>query len=158
MGRYVVTLAALVAAALPAPALGASGTVSRYVVELTGSAEVPAGPAGATGEAVITLKPDRGEVCWLFRDLRGLGGKPTSAHIHKGKAGAAGNVVLPLGQTYARRGCVDAAKALIRRIQRAPKAHYVNVHNAAYPAGAVRGQLKGASQPGGGGGGYAPGD
>lgn len=38
-------------------------------------------------------------------------------------------------------GCVTATPELAAAIQADPAAYYVNVHNAAFPAGALRGQL-----------------
>jgi hypothetical protein len=39
-------------------------------------------------------------------------------------------------------GCVTADKDLIKDIRQNPENYYVNVHNAAFPGGAVRGQLE----------------
>ena len=39
------------------------------------------------------------------------------------------------------RGCVTVKRADLRDIRWNPKMYYVNVHNAAFPGGAVRGQL-----------------
>ena len=67
--------------------------------------------------------------------------KPLSAHIHKGRAGTSGPVFIPLGKTYKTKGCASAAKKLIDAVESNPNAYYVNVHNAKYPNGIVRGQL-----------------
>lgn len=71
-----------------------------------------------------------------------LGTAPTAAHIHVGAAGVAGSIVVPLGTAYSRRGCTTATKELIDAILANAKGYYVNVHNASYPGGAIRGQLK----------------
>ena len=67
--------------------------------------------------------------------------KPTQAHIHVGGKGVSGNVVVPLGAAYKGSGCTKASKALIEKIETNPNRYYVNIHNAKYPAGAIRGQL-----------------
>ncbi|CAN5346124.1 hypothetical protein BH18ACT12_BH18ACT12_06450 [soil metagenome] len=42
---------------------------------------------------------------------------------------------------YSAKGCVKAAKKMIVAIETRPNDFYVNIHNAKYPAGAIRGQL-----------------
>ena len=87
-----------------------------------------------------TLNTTTGRVCWDFK-LAKIDGKPAQAHIHKGKAGVSGNIVVPLGANYKRQGCTSAAKPLVKSIAGHPASYYVNVHNAKHPLGAMRGQL-----------------
>ena len=68
----------------------------------------------------MTLNAATGKVCWEFK-LAKIDGKPTQAHIHKGKAGVAGNVVVPLGASYKRQGCTSAAKSLVKAIAQAAR-------------------------------------
>jgi hypothetical protein len=137
----VITLVALVAGLIPAAALGtgtASGVVNLFA-SMNGKVEVPKGDPKATGKVEVKLNAATGKVCWEFT-LSGVKG-PSAAHIHKGRAGTAGGVVVAFGTTYKREGCTTAAKALIKSILAAPGSYYVNVHTTKYPAGAVRGQL-----------------
>lgn len=72
--------------------------------------------------------------------------KPTMAHIHRGRVGVNGPVVVPLrvpvnGSGSAVTGCQRVEPALLTQIRAAPGAFYVNVHTGDFPAGAVRGQL-----------------
>lgn len=67
----------------------------------------------------------------------------TAAHIHRAPAGQAGPVVVTLSAPTEgmSSGCADVDSELVMEIQQYPEMFYVNVHNAAYPAGEVRGQL-----------------
>lgn len=72
---------------------------------------------------------------------------PTAAHIHVGAAGVNGPIVAVLetpdgGDPGTSSGCVTIADpALLNNIRANSTNYYINVHNAAFPAGAVRGQL-----------------
>jgi hypothetical protein len=71
---------------------------------------------------------------------------PAAAHIHKGRANQAGPVVVPLahpssGDPGASSACATVDGALLQAILKNPHKYYVNVHNADFPGGAVRGQL-----------------
>lgn len=142
MKRVAPVIAVLALAALPAVALGSSASTETLKASLKGSSEVPGpGAPSGKGKVTITLNDSTGKVCWTFKNLSGLGGTPMAAHIHKGKASVAGPVVVPLGGAYKKHGCITAAKSLIKSIEDHPGKFYVNVHNNAYPNGAIRGQL-----------------
>jgi hypothetical protein len=134
----------LAALALPGAAL-ADGT--KLSTDLTGAEEAPGpGDPDATGTADLTLNQGTGTVCY---DLTwaNIDGTVVAAHIHRGPAGVAGPVVVPLfvNQSFAGTGsdsaCVTADRALIKDIRKNPTAYYVNVHSSVFPAGAIRGQL-----------------
>jgi CHRD domain-containing protein len=139
---------ATVAAPAIAQELGrAFGT--GFTAKLTGTAEVPAGKADATGTALIRFNPAEGLVC--FKLVVTNAGQPIiAAHIHRGAAGVAGPVVVPLATPTATstnanvqqsKGCVSADVALIRQIMASPAQFYVNAHTKEFPGGVVRGQL-----------------
>lgn len=111
---------------------------------LTGAAEVPAGDPDGTGTAHITINHGQAEVCWTI-DVADITLPATAAHIHIGPAGVAGPIVVPLSAPGAdgfASGCVlDVNRDIIRGLLVAPELFYVNVHNADFPGGAVRGQL-----------------
>ena len=121
-----------------AGAAGATGTT--FEIALKGPNESPAAPASNKGKVELTLNAKTGKVCWQFK-LTHIDGAPTQAHIHKGKRGVSGNVLVPLGGTFKREGCTTAAKTTVKSILRSPAGFYVNVHNAKHPLGAMRGQL-----------------
>jgi hypothetical protein len=141
MRRTVIALviSALALVAVLAANAAAAKTV-KFEVALKGTNEKPAAAASNKGRVELTLNTTTGKVCWDFK-LTKIDGKPSQAHIHKGKAGVSGNVVVPLGATYKRQGCTSAAKSLVKSIAGHPGAYYVNVHNAKHPLGAMRGQL-----------------
>ena len=109
---------------------------------LTGAAEVPGpGDADGMGTASLRVNPGTGQICYTLT-VAGID-PATAAHIHVAPAGVAGPVVVPLtaptnGSSTA---CTDVDRELARDIVRDPESYYVNVHNPAHPAGAVRGQL-----------------
>jgi hypothetical protein len=140
MRKLIVALSLAVAVTLVSAIAALSAMSPELSAKLTAKAETPDGPAGGHGIVNITLKPGVGKVCWSFSDV-GKIGTAQAAHIHKGRAGVSGPVVVALGAKYLKKGCAAAAKATIKAIQAKPNAFYVNVHTAKYPAGAIRGQL-----------------
>lgn len=117
-----------------------------FQVALTGEAEAPAGDPVGTGTATIRLRAGQGQVCYLL-DPRNLPAA-VAAHIHRGEAGSAGPVVVPLQTPNASgvsSGCTTVARALVSAISADPASFYANVHTNEFPAGAIRGQLTGTS-------------
>jgi hypothetical protein len=142
MRRALIATLIGVAALAAALAAGAAATsTTKFAATLRGANERPAAPASNRGTAEVRLNPVTGKVCWEFR-IGKVDGRPTQAHIHRGRRGVSGDVVVPLGANYARQGCTHAAKALVLAIVKHPGAYYVNVHNAKHPLGAMRGQLR----------------
>ena len=140
-------LGALVALALALPVAAQTGgspgmaTPTFLHAQLTGEQEVPGpgDPDGFGSATVWTTSPNT--VCYKLTAF-GIA-PPNAAHIHEGAPGVAGPVVLPLRPPTggASAGCTSAAPALVSDLQANPSGYYVNVHNAPYPEGAVRGQL-----------------
>src|SRR5712691_3390769 len=127
---------AILTLALAGSALAAGS--KTFKVKLTGSAEVPKGPA--KGSALGEIKITGGVLCWKYTSITGID-KPTASHVHKGASGKAGPVVLPLGSKFKASGCTAIPRKLQDAILSKPSDYYVNIHTAKYPAGAVRAQL-----------------
>lgn len=141
---------------------GAGHANTVLTASLNGRSEVA---TGATNQRMVGDPNGRGEI-YVF----GIDGDPktlcyvltvngidpaTAAHIHEGPPGSNGPVVANLGAP----GDGNAADCLtegevgpgttpkfptgetVQSILQHPGEYYVNVHNAAYPGGAVRGQL-----------------
>jgi hypothetical protein len=136
-------------AAVPAAAVAAARDDApgkrTLTTKLTGAVEVPGpGDPDGRGGAVVKLDAATGTVCFKItaKDVAGT----LAGHIHEAPAGAAGPVVVGLFMSPStdpkRRGCVEGVDpALVREILADPSDYYVNVHNAEYPGGALRGQL-----------------
>jgi hypothetical protein len=129
---------ALLLLAVPAGAAGRTLTTT-----LSGAEEVPGpGDPDGTGFASLALNTGAAEICF---ELTVSNISPaTASHIHIGRAGQAGPVVVTLSPPPTdgdSSGCVSTDRDLIKAIKQQPSLFYVNVHNADFPNGAVRGQL-----------------
>ncbi len=145
LGRII--LAIIIAAVVGLVSLNATGSApssaerdsassTRLGAVLVGGNEVPnAGDPDGYGLADVWV--ERGKVCWRItvKSVQAV----AAAHIHAGPTGVPGPVVVPL-DPY-REGCADTTDRVARFIRQHPQEFYVNLHNAAFPGGAVRGQL-----------------
>ena len=145
MTRLTLIAAAAAAAAallIPASAASAEDGGRPFSVAMTGAAERPGpGDPDGSGTATLRVNPGQGEICYTL-SVSNID-PATAAHIHRAPPTAAGPVVVPLAAPTggSSSGCAPVTRELAQEIIRNPGAFYVNVHNAAYPPGAVRGQL-----------------
>lgn len=122
-----------------------SAAAVEMEAKLKGSEEPGGGEQGGKGTAVILANKKKEKVCFELTYKRI--GTPFAAHIHKGKAGVNGDIVVPLiedqqGFPSGVTGCVKRVDSdLIRKMTRKPQNYYVNLHNGDFPGGAIRGQL-----------------
>jgi hypothetical protein len=119
---------------------------------LSGAEEVPGpGDPQGRGHATATLHVAAGLLCYDLAVAQ-LTARPVAAHIHRGKVGEAGPVVVglltPPTDTSSGSACREVEPGLLRAIAADPAGYYVNVHTAAFPGGAVRGQLRSAGEDG----------
>jgi len=125
-------------------AASAGSVTGNSTAYLTGAKETS--PADRDGVGLAGVQPGLDQVCVQIR-YRNIAA-PTMAHIHEAPAGVAGDVVVSLTELIASspagqiNGCVAAAPELTASIAANPSDYYVNLHNDAYPAGAIRGQLR----------------
>ena len=143
MRRYSSVAVALVVllVALTVVTAGMAGGAPQSAT-LSGAAEVPGpGDPDGSGSATLQLNPGQGEICYQLAVANIA--PATAAHIHVGDVGVAGPVVVPLAAptSGSSSACAAVDRDLVLAILRNPAAYYVNVHNAEFPAGAVRGQL-----------------
>ena len=140
-------LAALVLA-LPASAGASAGApLATLEANLTGEKEVP-GPGDPDGRGHAVVNVYRAKVCYTLEVNNiepSVGGQEDpGAHIHLGLRDETGPIVVqlePPGTDGFSEGCVQIPRALSRGLREHPARYYVNVHNAEFPAGAIRGQL-----------------
>ncbi len=165
MLRNISKIVALLGALALVVALTGSATAGNrpLVAVLRGASEVP-GPGDADGRGLALIRRvsvDNGtdKICWFIVTNK-IALPATGAHVHLGAAGVAGPVQVTLGNPTKTppvvgrgvgmtRGCTDPATASpaytdaqLDAIWANSAGFYVNVHNAAFPAGALRGQLK----------------
>ena len=139
---------ALVALAFAGIALAAAqGESYKVSATMKARTEVPRPtgvPGGATGSftgTAVELANDKARVTWKLT-FSHLSGKAIAAHIHLGKPGKAGPVVLALcgpcrsGQ----KGSGMLTHAQFTKLEAG--SGYVNVHTTKNAAGEIRGQIK----------------
>ena len=146
MKKAFVTLAVVAITAALAAGIGVAGVgkqrTHKLSAKLSAAREVPKPkgvPAGATGTFTGTLK---GKTLKFKLTFSGLSGKAFAAHIHKGKAGTAGAVIVPLcgpckSPVVKTVTVTSAARDTIER-----NGAYVNVHTPKNLGGEIRGQVK----------------
>jgi Cu/Zn superoxide dismutase len=140
--RTLLVLAALATLVFAAPA---TAKVKRLESRMTGAQETPATDPDAAGTAKLRLDAAKKRVCFTIRVNHAVH-DVVAAHIHKGKKGVAGNILVPLieapGPGPKFTGCEKhVARSVIRAILRHPRGYYVNVHTMDFPGGEIRGQL-----------------
>lgn len=148
MRKPFIALAVVALAVASVPTLASAQHASmtmKYTIKLNGKFEKPAkGDLKGSGKAVIKLDSGKRTVCFSIR-VKSIKLPAEAAHIHAGKAGVSGNVLITLAPPKKNgkvSGCVSHVNSnLIKAMEKHPASYYVNVHTSDYPLGAVRGQL-----------------
>lgn len=135
----ILLIASTATALSAAPAVAQKNT---YNVVLSGAEEVPGpGDPDGTGTAAVSLDTATNEVCWDIK-VQNIG-DPTAGHIHVGDAGKSGSVMVDLNlPTKGLKACTNVDGNTMGHLSGAPKSHYLNIHTAEFPDGALRGQLQ----------------
>jgi hypothetical protein len=124
---------------------GASAQVSTYVANLRGPTRPPlvADPDGV-GFAVINFDQGAGTITFTayVQNVAPI----SASHIHRGAAGVTGPVIIPFNQPFVNgvsSGTLTGiAPSFFTEILANPPGYYFNVHNADFPGGTIRGQLR----------------
>ena len=101
------------------------------------------GDPDGVGSATVTIVSETRLCVGLVVDNIGT---PTAAHIHFGPSAVNGPIKVtlaapPSGNPGTSSGCATVASEIIAAIAASPQNFYINVHNASFSSGAIRGQL-----------------
>lgn len=138
---------------LLAPALGTSAQSKTYPAKLKASNEVPKAASPATGTASFKVARDGRSISFRITGAR-LEGAPQAAHLHLGRPGQNGPVLLLLkgsaftlptsgrvtAEDFTAAGGVTTFSQAVTALKKGRL--YVNVHTDAFPGGELRGQVK----------------
>jgi hypothetical protein len=122
---------------------GAAPMSTKVSAKLTAKAEIPVQVVKNTkGTGSFTGTLNGRKLVWKLTFGK-LTGPALAAHIHMGKAGKAGNVVVPLCAGTKCKSGVHGTATLTPAVLKAVKngGAYVNVHTAKNPNGEIRGQI-----------------
>jgi hypothetical protein len=131
-------IGAALATFLLAVALPSHAAVIHLVADLSGDNEVSGGDPDGSGFADIFIDDEALTITWTIT-VDGIDEPVNLAHIHDGPAGVDGPVIVDFDGQLTGSNLVDEDLA---NVLADPAGFYVNVHNDAFPGGAVRGQLR----------------
>lgn len=104
---------------------------------LDGASVPTGGDDNGTADFVAAVDGDNSRICYRL-DTHNVNNE-TIAHIHEGSAGSPGRPLVNL--TIGSNSCAYISASLMQDIMSNPSNYYVDVLSAAFPKGAVRGQL-----------------
>jgi hypothetical protein len=121
---------------------------ATYHVTLTGKRQklfagyvaLKRGSPNGSALAVVTTNASTSQLCWEFSQLKNVS-SPTVARLFRNFPGATGKGGFDLGRRYKHSGCIHLEPEVLGLIGEKPGQFYLNIHNARYPFGAVRGPL-----------------
>lgn len=119
-----------------------AGETQYFTNTLSGTQEVPPNASTATGSVTALLDKITNQV-YVTGDFHNLSAAASAAHLHRGLTGISGPVIVPISATADTSGTITGsaivsstfADSMIRGFT------YVNIHNALFPGGEIRGQL-----------------
>jgi hypothetical protein len=108
--------------------------------QFAGAPALKRGSPNGSALAVVTTNASTHELCWEFSRLKNVS-SPTVARLFRNVPGGTGNGGFDLGRRYKSSGCVHLEAPTLGLIGEKPGQFWLNIHNARYPLGAVRGPL-----------------
>jgi hypothetical protein len=136
-----VGLAVAASLAIAALAFGGRAKTTMVGATLNAKQEVPAQVVkNASGKGSFTATLVGNKLTWTLK-FSHLTGQAVAAHIHMGKAGKAGNVIVPLCGPC--KSPMHGTSKLSKAVMKAMATHdaYVNVHTKKNLNGEIRGQV-----------------
>jgi hypothetical protein len=132
---------ALKAAAEKSVAAASDVPAATFSAKLTGASEVPPADPDGTGSFTAKLNAAHDQLCYELKADKV--DTATAAHVHSGAVGVNGPPVVMLDAPVngVATKCAAVTMDLAMKLMDKPQDYYVNVHNAAFPGGAIRGQL-----------------
>jgi hypothetical protein len=124
----------------PAPAILTTPGCT-LMVTLLGISAGPGRPVKGWGTIVFVFDMDKNQICYALH-VGGIKLPATAMHIHR--SGGQVAMLLPAPAQATADSCVPADPGLMKEILDRPGYFWVNIHNADYPTGAIRGWMKGA--------------
>lgn len=128
----------LLAGAMAVPLGAAQAETVTLGATLSGANEPDGGDADGAGTFTVEVDADAGDFCYTVTSEKIAA--PTMAHIHSGGAGVNGAPVITIDPNGTDM-CIAVEPDVLKPIIATPEAFYVNIHNAEFPGGAIRGQL-----------------
>ena len=135
---YGIILAASLTIHLPAQA-----EVFQFTSVLNGANQTGLGDLDGTGIAMLSIDSATNTIDWSI-EVNNIVLPLTGAHIHTGAAGVSGSVLVNFSGQLTGAGLVDADLAAVLAN---PGNFYVNLHNADFALGAIRGQITPVPEP-----------
>ena len=130
-----------------------TASMITFTASLDGAQQVPSNMSTATGSGTVVLD-DIADTITVDLSFSGLtGGPATAAHIHgPGAAGTNAPIIFPFtGVPAATSGVIPEQMFSITPTQITELEaglFYMNIHNASFPSGEIRGQLTQVPEPG----------
>ena len=137
MKSYPILAALTLGAAFAAPLSAISPKVT-LTAALAGTNEPAGGDADGTGSFSAMVDVGNGDFCYALKADKIAAA--TMAHVHSGAAGTNGPPVVTIALTDD--NCMAVEPDVLKAMIAHPENYYVNIHNAEFPAGAIRGQLQ----------------
>ena len=139
--RYLRVLG-VAAAAVSLMATPAHAQKFDYQGSMNGANVVPGpGDPDGTGTFSVSIDNATNQVCYqlAWQNID----QPNASHIHIGSADQAGKIMVDLNlPANGPNACIPTDATSVSHMTSGPEAHYVDLHTAALPEGAVRGQMK----------------